>query len=176
VGSGGWWGGFGLITSMCIQALKMLFAEDRDHSVSKQTFNGILYEEWIAYARQHEKMLLKPGETWTLATEVKSVVKNRFDKMVLEANPHYDMKMLDVVRAVELDLMPKLFDNTIDLELFGRSWGDTYRAQRDVAHATPLEHSCRACCRTYTSSLSIYTFCLFILHLMLVSWGAVFFF
>ncbi len=69
-------GGFVLFTSMCMQALKMLFADDRDHSVSKQTLNGTLYEEWIAYARQHEKMLLRPGETWPLATEGKSGVHN----------------------------------------------------------------------------------------------------
>jgi hypothetical protein len=155
---------------MCIQALKMLFEDDRDCSVSKQTFNGILYDEWIEYARTHENMLLKPGETWTLAAEAKGVVKNRFDKMVLEANPHFDMKMLDVVRAVELDLIPKLFANTIVLEMFAQPWGDTYREQRDVSHATPLEHPCRACCRTYTSNLSIYSLLFVYTHLILVSW------
>ena len=43
--SGEGWGGFVLFTSMCMQALKMLFADDRDHSVSKRTFKRILYDE-----------------------------------------------------------------------------------------------------------------------------------
>ncbi len=161
---------------MCIQALKLAFADERDSQVSKQTFNAILYEEWIACAKQNENIMLRPGESWTIGSEAKGVVKTKFAQMVLEANPHFDVKMLDVVRAVELHLIPKLLDNAIELEIFSVPWDQTYRQIIQVAHATAFEHSCRACCRTYTSSLSIYTICLFILHLMLVSWGAVFFF
>jgi hypothetical protein len=126
---------------MCIQALKQLFAKDRGDQVSKKMFNEILYEEWIAFAKQHDNMLLRPGESWTIPSEAIGAVKNHFEKMVLDANPQFDAKMLDVVRAVELNLIPRLLDNKIELEMFSVPWDKAYRKDRDVAHATPLEHS-----------------------------------
>jgi len=145
---------------MCIQALKLLFAEDRDCQVSKRKFHELLYEEWIAFAKQHDNMLLSPGESWTIPSVAIGVVKNHFDNMVVDSQ--FDVKMLDVVRAVELKLIPRLLDNTIDLEVFSVPSSETYRAQREVAHATTLEHSCRACCRTYTSACQYTALCVFI--------------
>jgi hypothetical protein len=155
---------------MCIQALKIIYEADRDCQVSKRMFNEMLYEEWIGYAKQHGNMLLKPGETWTPATVAKGVAKDRFDQMVMESNPQFNAMMLDVVRAVELHLIPKLLDNAIELEIFSVPWDQTYRQIIQVAHATAFEHSCRACCRTYTSSLSCYSFLFVHFHLILISW------
>ena len=147
---------------MCIQALKLLFAEDRDCQVSKRKFHELLYEEWIAFAKQHDNMLLSPGESWTVPSVGVGVVKDVFDQMVMEAHPQFDVKMLEVVRAVELNLIPRLLDNKIELEVFSVPSSETYRVQREVAHATTLEHSCRACCRTYTSACQSTALCVFI--------------
>ncbi len=144
-------------SSICIQALKILFGKDRGDAISKQKFNDILYQEWIKFAREHPSMMLRPGEKWTAATEAQGVVKDMFDRMVMAENPQFDMNMLEVVRAVELDLIPRLLNNSIDLDLFREPSSDTAKEQIQVAHAMPLAHLCRTCCRTYTSSLSIYS-------------------
>jgi hypothetical protein len=122
-------------SSICIQALKILFGKDRDTAISKQKFNEILYQEWIKFAREHPSMMLKPGEKWTAATEAQGVVKTKFDRMVMDENPQFDMIMLQVVRAVELDLIPRLFNNSIDLEIFETPGSLTTREHINVAHA-----------------------------------------
>ena len=162
-------------SSICIQAMKILFAKDRDTAISKQKFNEILYQEWIIYARAHESMMLRPGEKWTAATEARGVVKNKFDQMVMEENPQFDMKMLEVVRAVELGLIPRILNNSIDLEVFLPPYSLTTKEDINVAHAMPLAHLCRTCCRTYTSSLSISRFLFVHSTLILVGWCALLF-
>jgi hypothetical protein len=155
--------------------MKQLFEKDRDPAMSKAKFNDILYQEWIAYARDHQNMMLRPGEEWTAATQAQSVVKTRFDQMVMSQNPQFDQKMLEVVRAVELDLMDRLFKNSIELETFELPSSLTDKNIINVAHAMPLAHLCRTCCRTYTSSLSISRFLFVHSTLILVGWCVLFF-
>jgi hypothetical protein len=155
--------------------MKTLFGKDRVDAISKQKFNEILYQEWINFAREHSSMMLRPGEKWTAATEAQGIVKNKFDQMVMDENPQFDMKMLEVVRAVELDLIPRLFNNSIDLEIFQTPSSLTTKEHINVAHAMPLAHLCRTCCRTYTSSPSISRFLFVHSTLILVGWCALLF-
>ena len=120
-------------------------------------------------------MMLRPGEKWTAATEAQGVVKNKFDQMVMEENPQFDMKMLEVVRAVELGLIPRILNNSIDLEVFLPPYSLTTKEDINVAHAMPLAHLCRTCCRTDTSSLSISRFLFVHSTLILVGWCALLF-